>query len=176
MARLPFFIYNWNLARIGNCLPYTGSPLPVQTSPSIWPVNWCSVLFAQQDVFICTECRFLVVLSVSDYCLQSLAQAEWCLSIPRWYSWWYCVVFLAFIRGVLQLEVKKVADTRLLSVGFRSWSRFLAVSLQVMWVINLAVGCHFFSPGQQLPSQPLRGLLLILLLGEQRHNGCEQSA
>jgi len=28
----------------------------------------------------------------------------------------------------------------------------------------------------QLPPQPLRGLLPILLLGEQRHNGCEQLA
>ena len=33
------------------------------------------------------------------------------------------------------------------SVGFRSWSRFLAVSLQVTWVINPAVGCHYFLPG-----------------------------
>jgi len=39
---------------------------------------------------------------------------------------------------------------------------------------NSAVGCHYFPPGPQLPSQPLRGLLPILLLGEQRHNGCEQ--
>jgi len=31
-------------------------------------------------------------------------------------------------------------------------------------------------PGLQLPLQPLRGLLPILLLGEQRHNGCEQFA
>jgi len=30
--------------------------------------------------------------------------------------------------------------------------------------------CHYFPPGQELPSQPLRGLLPILLLGEQRHN------
>jgi len=30
--------------------------------------------------------------------------------------------------------------------------------------------------GLQLPPQPLRGLLPILLLGEQRHNGCEQFA
>ena len=51
----------------------------------------------------------------------------------------------------------KVAHTRLLSIGFRSWSQFLAVSLQ-------------------LPSQPLRGLQLVLLLGEQRHDGCEQFA
>ena len=28
----------------------------------------------------------------------------------------------------------------------------------------------------QLPSQPLRGLLPISLLGEQRHNGCKQFA
>ena len=56
-------------------------------------------------------------------------------------------------------------------IGFRSWSRFLAVCLQVTWVINPAVGCHYFPPGQQLPSQPLRGLLPISLLGEQRHDG-----
>ena len=71
---------------------------------------------------------------------------------------------------------KTVAHTRLPSVGFRSWSRFFAVSLQVMWVINPTVGCHYFPPGLQLPSQPLRGLLPILLLGEQRHNGCKQFA
>jgi len=56
-------------------------------------------------------------------------------------------------------DYKKVVHTRLQSVGFRSWSRFLAVSLQVTWVINPAVGCHYFPPGLQLPSQPLRGLL-----------------
>jgi len=47
-----------------------------------------------------------------------------------------------------------VADTRLPNVGFRSGSRFLAVSLQVTWVINPEVGCHYFPPGLQLPSQP----------------------
>jgi len=31
----------------------------------------------------------------------------------------------------------------------------------------------YFPPGLQLPSQPLCGLLPILLLGEQRHDGCE---
>ena len=40
----------------------------------------------------------------------------------------------------------KVAHTRLQTVGFRSWSRFLAVSMQVMWVINPVVGCHYFPP------------------------------
>jgi len=73
-------------------------------------------------------------------------------------------------------QVKKVAHTRLPSVGFQSWSQFLAVSLQVAWVINPVVGCHYFLPGLQLPPQPLRGLLPILLLGEQRHDGCEQFA
>ena len=62
--------------------------------------------------------------------------------------------------------LKKVAHTRLPSVGFRSWSRFLAVSLQVTRVINLPLGCHYFPPGLQLPPQPLRGLLPILLLSE----------
>ena len=78
-------------------------------------------------------------------------------------------------RGEKQLKVK-VAHTRLPSVGFRSWSRFLAVSLQVTWVINPAVNCHHFPSGLQLPAQPLRRLLPILLLGEQGHNGCEQFA
>jgi len=47
---------------------------------------------------------------------------------------------------------------------------FLAVSLQVTRVINPAVGCHYFPPGLQLLSQPLRELLSISLLGEQRHD------
>ena len=70
----------------------------------------------------------------------------------------------------------KVSHTRLPSVGFGSWYRFLAVSLQVTWIINPAVGCHYIPPGLQLPSQRLRGLLLISLLGEQRHDGREQFA
>ena len=41
------------------------------------------------------------------------------------------------------------------SVGFRSWSPFLAVSLQVTWIVNPAVGCHYFSPGPQLPFRPV---------------------
>ena len=73
-------------------------------------------------------------------------------------------------------KVKRLAHTRLPSVGFRSWSRFLAVSLRVTWVINPAVGCHYFPPGLQLPTQPLRGLLPVLLLGKQMHDGCEQFA
>jgi len=51
----------------------------------------------------------------------------------------------------------KVAHTRLQSVGFRSRSRFLAVSLQVMRVINPMVGCHYFPPGLQLTSTTLKG-------------------
>ena len=43
-------------------------------------------------------------------------------------------------------------------------------------VINPAVGCHYFPPGLQLPSQPLRGLLPMSLLGEQRHDEYEQFA
>jgi len=70
----------------------------------------------------------------------------------------------------------KVAHTRLLSVGFWSLSRFLAVSLQMMWVINPAVGCRYFPPGLQLPSQTLRGLVPISLFGEQWHDWCEQFA
>ena len=60
---------------------------------------------------------------------------------------------------------KKVSQTRLPSAGFRRWSRFLAVSLQLTLVINLAVGSHYFSPGLQLHLQSLRGLLPIPIPG-----------
>jgi len=38
--------------------------------------------------------------------------------------------------------------------GFRSWSRFLAVSLQVTWVINPAVDCHYLKTFRQACSYP----------------------
>ena len=38
------------------------------------------------------------------------------------------------------------------------------------------LGCHYFPTGLQLPSQHLTGLPPISLLGEQRHDGCEQFA
>ena len=77
---------------------------------------------------------------------------------------------------VYKLKKVKVAHTRLPSVGFRSWSRFVAVSLQVTRVINPAISCYYFPPGLQLPPQPLRGLLPFSLHGEQMHNGCGQFA
>ena len=80
-------------------------------------------------------------------------------------------------RYIVPLSKKvKVAHTQLRSVGFRSWYRFMATSLQVTWIINPVVSCHYYPPGLQLPPQSLRGLLPISLLGEQRHNGCKQFA
>ena len=81
-------------------------------------------------------------------------------------SWTICKQSAPHSR---QIKKVKVARTWLPSVGFRSWFRFLAVSLQVTWV-----GCYYFPPGLQLRSQPLRWLLPVSLLGEQRHDGCEQ--
>ena len=61
--------------------------------------------------------------------------------ILGWQRHWVTLVCISH-----NLVVKQVAHTRLPTVGFRSWSWFLAVSLQVTWVINLAVGCHYFPP------------------------------
>jgi len=62
------------------------------------------------------------------------------------------------------------------SIAKRRVPELIAVlGSQVTRVINPAIGCHYFPPGLQLPSEPLRGLLLISLLGEQRH-GSEQFA
>ena len=65
----------------------------------------------------------------------------------------HCFFIRAFVWNHTKGK-KKVAHTRLPIVWFRIWSRFLAVSLQVVWVINPAVGCQYFLPGLELPPQP----------------------
>ena len=98
---------------------------------------------------------------------QSVQRCEWALTS------------VGLVRRVLDMPLlidDCVCCVTLPSVGFRSWSRFLAVSLQVTWVVNPVVGCHYFPPDLQLPPQPLRELLRISLLGEQRHDGREQFA
>jgi len=47
----------------------------------------------------------------------------------------YCFHSVQDCKKLLVKKVK-VAHVRLPSVGFQSWSRFLAVSLQMMWLIN----------------------------------------
>ena len=94
-----------------------------------------------------------------------------CLFVPNF--GFFCTLPSDWLEEVTKMGQVK---TWLPSVWFRSWSRSLAVRLQVTWVINPAVGCHYFLPGPQLPPQPLRGLLPVSLLGEQRHDGCEQFA
>ena len=64
----------------------------------------------------------------------------------RW--WWTPRIYFSLSKKV------NVAHTRLPSVGFRSWFRFLAVSLQVMWVINPTVACHYFPPGLRYLRNP----------------------
>ena len=111
----------------------------------------------------------IVILTKPLYSSTSFIHPRRCEAFPS-------LLPLPFSFPHLRSKKVKVAHTRLPSVRFRSWSRFFAVSLQVTWVINPAVGCHYFPPSLQLSPQPLRGLLPILLLGEQRHNGCEQFA
>jgi len=72
-----------------------------------------------------------------------------------------CNIATCWVVGTVSFwGVKKVklAHTRLPSIGFRSWSRFLAVSLQVTWIINPAVGCHYFT------STPLLSVRLAVTL------------
>ena len=57
------------------------------------------------------------------------------LGINTCHQWWTLTAFLSTVHAGLYKKIK-VAHTRLPSAGFRSWSRFLAVSLQVMWVIK----------------------------------------
>ena len=88
------------------------------------------------------------------------------------------------LRVRLLAKKVKVAHTRLSSVGFRNWSRFFAVSLQVTWVINLAVGCHFLPPSPPVTLATLKRaatnfaawwtdfLLGFLLIGTPRPTPC----
>ena len=74
-------------------------------------------------------------------------------------KFWYVWTVYTRVSGatyVRHYKKVKVAHTRLPSVGLRSWFRFLAVSLQVTWIINPAVGCHYLPPGPQLPLQSLQ--------------------
>ena len=83
------------------------------------------------------------------------------VSLKRITNWTMCKSLVHSHAGIYRILARrwarsciikvKVAHTRLPSVG----SRFLAVSLQVTWVINPAVGCHYFPPGLRLTPQPL---------------------
>ena len=100
--------------------------------------------------------KHTVIWSLLLYWRHSTWLGKWEFhSFPKSWSWkisnWECC----------SIKKVKIAYTRLLSVWFRSWSRFLAVSLQVPWVINPVKGCRYFLPGLQLHPQPLRGLLSI---------------
>ena len=79
-------------------------------------------------------------------------------------------LFMAYVRlGQCQKQqqvsydmiCKKVAHTRLPSVGFRSWYWFLAVSLQVMWAINPVLGCPYFFSRPTVTPAALRRLLPV---------------
>jgi len=82
-----------------------------------------------------------------------------------WSMWTTCSRTTSIIscQQSASQKCKNVVHTQLPSAGFWSRSRFLAVSLQVTSVVNQAVGCHYFPPGPQSPSQSLRGLLQISL-------------
>ena len=67
----------------------------------------------------------------------------------------YLVQSTCFKKALKVSKKVKVAYTRLPSVGFQSWSRFLAVSPQVTWSESRhrpeAVGCHYFLPSLRSP-------------------------
>ena len=80
------------------------------------------------------------------------------------------------LTGGSRIKKVKVAHTRLPSVGFRSC---------IPVFVSQPAGDVSHKPGGRLPllsarpavtPQPLRGLLPVLLLVEQKHDGCEQFA
>jgi len=75
-------------------------------------------------------------------------------------------------------SAKSLATIKLNSTSYCHFKKGSPYSIAERRVPELipVLGCHYFPPGLQLPPQPLRGLLPVLLLGEQRHEGCEQFA
>ena len=132
--------------------PHTMRAAP---SPQCWRLYEVSYSTAAGCYWDC-KAEFLFVCSWLIAAFNCLSLYIFCRSI--------CLSVLSANKCVhcwtqpptLTVKKVKVIHTRLPSVGFGSWSRFLAVSLQVMWVINPAVGCHYFPPGLQLPARPLK--------------------
>ena len=133
-----------------------------------WYVRKITVkVTGRDDDFVCVVNAVIVECILEGWCLN--------LACKKYLAEGHLAVIIGSVGWFCCPPVKKVAHTRLPSVGFRSWLQFLAVSLQVMWVINPAVGCHYFCQACSYPCNPTL-LLPVLLLGEQRHNGCEQFA
>ena len=103
--------------------------------------NYYRVILSHQNKFLISAFRFLICSHRQDWLLVSDVQN------PK------SVLMKAADQQLCYCKKITVAHTQLPSIGFRSWSWFLAVSLQVMW-----------------------GLLPVSLLGEQRHDGCEHFA
>ena len=111
-------------------------------------------------------------------------------SVPIYTLAWTGVYNLPGVTAWQWLETEPVRPHLLLAKGKGKGSPYSITERRVPELIPVLgsqpagdvshkpapVGCLYFPPGPQLPSQPLRGLLPILLIGEQRHSGCEQFA
>ena len=74
------------------------------------------------------------------------------------------------------LQCKKGTDS-LHSIAERRVPELIPVlGSQTAGITKPVIGCRYLPPGLQLHPQPLRGLLSILLLDEERYDGYEQFA
>jgi len=89
----------------------------------------------------------------------------------------------ALCLGVVHLSVhvyvcKKGKGSPYSIAKHRVLKLILVIGSQPAGDVSHKPGCRLagFPPGLQLPSQPFRGLPPVSLLGEHRHDGCEQFA
>jgi len=124
-----------------------------------------------------TQCRskaIIVLVKIKRVYIDNDETLEGILQRPRVYS---NGTNLSYSYIVLTLKVK-VAHTRPYSITECRVPELIPV------LCSQPASDMSHKPGvrlpllsaRQLPPQPLRGLLPILLLGEPRHNGCEQFA
>ena len=100
-----------------------------QTKP-ITKVQGCDEVWIQ---FKC--CRNLTILGKSEIQqIYRLIYVGFGLTVQTGRCSLWQLLLLCFVYLSGNIVVKKVARTRLPSIEFRSWSQFLAVSLQVSWV------------------------------------------
>ena len=130
------------------------------------------------------DCRARAVVDTSLGALLQCCDVVWCSTEP---------MNVVFLRPAVQRCTNSMASMLLLTRYHRSGgvkaSPYSITERRVPDLIPVlgsqpaggvshkpGVGCHYFPPGLQLPPQPLRWLLPLSLLGEQRHDGCEQLA
>ena len=149
----------------------------------LYPKLWTKFLT------VCQSSQHVINLVRQSWMLSAINTHVFCVCKPTWEMEVFAKVFTStfivpitwwnrWIHCAVPWKLKK-AKSCLYSTTKRTVLELIPVlGSQPAGDVSYKPGSrlHYFPPSPQLPLQPLRGLLPISLLGEQRHDGCEQFA